>query len=239
MKLLHNLIAYTPHSASSSAPNYPLANIATPSVARYWQATGTAASWVLVDKGFTALYFGISDMPSGTVTGFQRGTTPGTLNPLFGSLPLHTDGAGRRKGHSSLLSHLNTYFRIDFSASNPPVQIGALYAFTSVLSLPDALLRSEIRTDYPQTTINLPNGQSFVVEQGPPRARITLRWRRPRSQDLEEIARICRAGICWLDLENPDQPGWQWPVRYIGPSITRQLATASQDEITLEFEEVA
>ncbi len=243
MILYHTPVSYVA-TASASAVGRPPSNLESPMVARPWMPGGIGPSWWIRATGISTTPVwpalqGVSE--NTTVTSMAQGTALPPAGSYSGSLPLHADAGGRRKGivtdqSDIALGSLNIQFNLSTFAGE---SIGALYLFSDALTLPDALLNSDIRVEYPQSLIELPNGVRFPVDQGIPRTRITLRWRRPRAQDLLAVARIARQGICWLDLQNPDQPGWQWPVRCITPDHVLQIAAARQDEATIEFLEVA
>lgn len=239
MKLLvqaETLASVVPFSEQAG---YPATNLLTPSVTRRWLAT-SASGWFRAQRlASTGIHVGMQGLQNQCNNTYISTGATTSVSPIPGAIvPAHTDGAGRRKGNLALPT-ANTYLVFNFLApGGVPCGLSSIYFFKSAIALPDALLRSETRIEYPQADIALPNGVQFPVDQGPPRTRITLRWRRPRANDIEEVARLARAGICWLDLENPDAPWMQWPVRFIGSSIGRQLSGAREDEATLEFVEV-
>lgn len=243
MILYHAPLAYAA-SASTSNPGYPASHLETPAVARPWMAGLGPSPWWIQASGIQngPVYPALQGVSSGlSVSGMTAGTPNPPTTPIVGTLPLHADAAGRRKGIATAASDI--YFvafnlRLSLSLVGGDT-IGAMYLFSKALALPDALLNAEVRVEYPQSMVSLPNGVRFPVDQGIPRTRITLRWRRPRAQDLLAVARLARAGICWLDLQNPDQPGWQWPVRCITPDHVLQVVAARQDEVNIEFVEVA
>ena len=237
MKLYYGNITYT-SAASGADANYPHTNLLLPSVVRGWRATPPPTAWVQATAASAAgYYFGIQALTGATGGSVLAG--PFSPSTSYGTFAVHSDGSGRTKALVPVFGMFGelTAFRLTFTGATAK-SLGALYLFSDVLTLPDALLRSEVSTTYPQNDVSLPNGTQFTVDRGVPRARITLRWRRPRADDIEQVARIARAGICWLDMEVPEAPWLQWPVRLVQSSIPRQFTTASQDETTLEFLEV-
>lgn len=239
MRLLHTTIPYAV-SAQAALVDYPATNLITPEVAKPWRSSsGGFGEWTQAQRsGSSDMHLAVQgvgvDITGGNVTA-GASSPSGSIGNIAGSI--HADGTGRRKATIAVPAP-NTYTRVAWFKNGTYYEVAALYLFATELQLPDALLRSEITTEYPQASVKLPNGTEFPVDRGPPRTRITLRWRRPRADDIEEVARIARAGICWLDLQNPDQPGWQWPVRCVSATLPRQLTHARQDEATLEFVEV-
>lgn len=237
MRLLHTTIPYTA-SASGSLPNYPASNLQTPEVEKPWRHSDILGSaWIQAQRsGSSAMHLALQSVEAGIPQQVSAGSASASTPVGTFAGAMHQDASRRSKGNIAVPTP-NTFVRVSMSGLQN-FGVGALYLFATELQLPDALLRSEITTEYPQASVKLPNGTEFPVDRGPPRTRITLRWRRPRADDIEEVARIARAGICWLDLQNPDQPGWQWPVRCISATLPRQLTHALQDEATLEFVEV-
>lgn len=239
MKLYYGNITYT-SAASGADANYPHTNLLLPSVVRGWRATPPPTAWVQATAPTAAGYYlGIQALTGATGGSIMAGNFGPTSS--YGTFAGHSDGSGRTKALAPVFGlgfGTLTVFRLTFAGATAK-SLGALYLFSDVLTLPDALLRSEVATVYPQNEVSLPNGVNFVVDRGVPRAHVSLRWRRSRADDVEQVARIARAGICWLDLEIPNAPWMQWPVRLTQSSLQRQFATATQDEIALEFTEVA
>ena len=119
------------------------------------------------------------------------------------------------------------------------MELGAMYAFANTLSLPvEPLIDSGVQYLYPQSAEKMPNGQTVTIARGAPRARITLKFRASAAQDIERIARIARAGLCWLDLGITTDRSLQWPVRYIEDSHSRDFTRPRREPVTLVFEEL-
>lgn len=241
---LYYIVFDEPFTASSAAPDYPASNLQRPEIPRFWTVNFPGAAWFQYQRLGTSNgeYIALQDVsPGTTVSSIDTDTTNPPLNTVPGlTIALDADDAGRRKGISNAKttgSFSTSYVRVNLSGLANH-QIGSAYRFNTVKSFDDALLRSEITTRWPQSEVNLPNGETIIVNRGVPRTQITLRFREPRSADMLEMARLARSGIVWLDLEHPTQPGWQWPVRLVMPHISRALSGAMQDETTLEFIEV-
>lgn len=243
-KLHHTLRPISAAAATTAATGYPASNVAGFEVGKPWRSTSTASNNLDIDLGSAA---------SGTVLCIQHANAATcvvshgsaaytTVND--GTQTLHMDRHGRRK-LSLALSGSTRYVRIVFGAASPDdgaayFEVGSVQCYGATLTLPsDPLLGSEANVRYAQTGVELPNGQAFALARGVARQQLPLRFRTLRTADVQQLTRIARAGLCWLDLDITASRELQWPVRHIADTQNRQFAKAFQDEAAIDLREVA
>lgn len=136
-------------------------------------------------------------------------------------------------------------------------EVGAFFAFKQARVFPRKPLAGGVRVSYttPQADNVLLNQRPSPVSYGPPFASIELDFIVGRSptdayaaqigalsgdDDIESIARLARAGLCWLDLGIADKPWLSWPVRFLDAEYTRRHGNAGKkmDMVTLKFQEI-
>lgn len=241
-KLHHTSIPIAAITATSSAAGYAAANMRIPGVGHHWRSTSTGVQEIDIDLGavYTAPVLclqGVSEM--GTI-GVDWGEAGLTVSVELGA---SKDRHGRCKASQATSGNVR-YLRITLATSildgKAYYELGAVHVFDATLTLPqNPLLGSEANPILPQTLIQLPNGFEAVIERGPARQRLGLRFRGARTDDLDELARRARAGTCWLDLDVAANRELQWPVRHTADSLQRSFSGASQDEATIPLLEVA
>ena len=243
-KLHHTVLPIDAVAATSAATGYPASNLLTPSVGKPWRSTSTSGQNIDIDLGTarTAPVIGIQGANAASCT-LSYGST-GYTDTSAGTQTLSLDRHGRRKASLALAGSVR-YIRLVFGAAAPDdgaayFQLGALHIFGSTLTLAEApLIGSDTAGNFPQTRIDLPNGNAFAIDRGSAWQRITLRFRPLRTVDMEEVQRKARAATCWLDLDDTASRELQWPVRSIEGEQGRSLARALQDELSIVLREVA
>jgi len=234
----------TAAAATTSAAGYPASNVLIPSVGRPWRSTATSTTNLDIDLGAART------APMLCVQGPNAGTcivTYGTVaytSTSAGTQMLTLDRHGRRK-HSLALAGSVRYIRLVFGATLPDAaaayfEVGAVYVMSTTLVMPESpLIGSDAAAVYPQTRVDLPNGQRLRLDRGAARMRLPLRFRGARSTDLDQLTRMARLGVCWLDIGDASQRELQWPVRHDEDTAARLFARATQDESTITVQEVA
>lgn len=233
----HTPIEFTCYADVAEDPNYPATNLTTPGVRRRFRSAsgGDEIIGIILPIGVTDGCVCVQDISPGVTINsiYVYGAGYAVTPPVF-TLP---DGAGRYK--LSFVVEGATVVEINFGS--PPggeVSIGSIFFMTGTENIPDALLSPEASAQWPQNRIDLPNGTTIPVDRGPAHSRLNLRYREPRGGDIERIARLARDGICWIDMQLPDDPAQQYPVRCVSDSVTRTMR-ATQDEVAIELIEVA
>lgn len=242
--LHHTPWAPTSATGTTAAAGYPASNVLIPSVGRPWRSTATTTTNLDIDLGAarTSPVLCIQSPNAGTCT-VSYGSAAYTTTSA-GTQTLTLDRHGRRK-HSLTLSGSVRYIRMVFGATLPDAsaayfEVGAVYVMSTTLSLPESpLIGSDAAAVYPQTRLDLPNGQRLRFDRGVPRMRLPLRFRGLRSTDLDQLTRLARINVCWFDIGDAAQRELQWPVRHDDDTATRQFARATQDESTITLNEVA
>lgn len=243
-KLHHTALPIDAVTATTAATGYPAIAITIPGVGRPWRSTSTASNNLDIDLGTTrtAPVICLQGPNAGTCT-LSYGSAAYTTTSA-GTQTLSRDRHGRRK-HSLALAGSVRFIRLVFGATLPDdaadyFELGAVYVFSSTLALPEeALFGSEARARWPQTRIELPNGNELLFERGVPRQHLTMRFRSLRTTDAEELARRARRAPCWLDMDVSANRELQWPVRMIEPEIGRSFVRPLQDETTIPLAEIA
>lgn len=231
-------------AATTAATGYPASNVLTSSVGKPWRSTSTATQNVDIDLG-TARTAPVLTLQGPNTAGCSVSYGSGSYTATnAGAQVLALDRHGRRK-HSLALAGSVRYIRIVFGGTAPDdgadhFELGAVAVFGSTLTLPEnPLLGAEASARYPQTRIELPNGQTFGIDRGVARQRLSLRFRSARTEDIEQLVRIARRGLGWLDLDVASNRELQWPVRHVEDEQARQLSQALQDEAAVILREVA
>lgn len=135
-------------------------------------------------------------------------------------------------------------------------EVGALYVFDSFRPLVSTV-RNGARVTYNlgREVRETPAGRLYASRRSPPYCEVELDFtvrRSPTSEyrtltglsegddDIEVVARLASAEVCWLDLGIADKPWLSWPVRLVDADFDRRVRVAggSQDQITLKFREV-
>lgn len=258
-KLHYNLIAASAFSSLTTAiTGYEAANTATTPIRRPWvgslAANGVNDDWIQHDLGSTktiaAICLNSCLQGSGQIL-VGPTSTPATVYGTISSSTVKTGSNGVRKG-SFAGAASQRYVRADFTnASNARgdgvfaayatslMELGAMYVFGSSMDLAvQPLIDSDYKPRYPQGKTELPNDQVVVIDRGAPSGTITLRFS-ARTTDIEQIARIARAGLCWLDLGISARPELQWPVRFVEDTHTRPLASPRREAVNLVFREIS
>lgn len=244
-KLHHTLWQISAVAATTAAAGYPASNVSTPGVRKPWRSTAITNPQDLdVDLGTIRANVVICIQHANAASCVISYGSVAYTTTNAGTQTLTMDRHGRRK-HSLALVGSVRYIRFSFGAVAPDdsaayFEVGAVYPFSTTLALPeDPLLGSEANPRLPQTLIELANGNTFAIDRGAARQRLTLRYRGLRTVDLDEAARRARAGACWLDLDVTANRELQWPVRHVDDQLQRTLARASQDEAAHALLEVA
>lgn len=258
--LLHYSL-FAPSAFSSlrtATPGYEAANTAATPIRKPWvsdvPANGVNDDWVQHDYGANKSIVAIAVQSclqgSGSIL---HGTTsiPATNYGTISASTVGMGGNGIRKG-SWVASVSARYVRADFTNAseargagvyatylNALMELGALYCFGASIALPvEPLIDSDIEYAYPQQLEKLPNGQEVQIDRGAPTARIRLRFKAGATHDIEKIARLARAGLCWLDLGIASAPELQWPVRFIDDKHTRSWVRPRREPVNLTFKEI-
>lgn len=244
-KLYYGLIAATSWTAGTSAAGYPPTNAGLSAIRRPWRSTNTVLQSVTENftlQNLAGIYVHAVNVDA--LAGVFYTNSIGTNVALLASPPTVHDGLGRYRLLCSSGLPVNAKGALAQFTGVPQggatyFELGAMYSFGSVLTLPvDPLVGARVRTVRPRVQETLPNGQKADASTGPEFARITLTLRGLRSADLQQIERLANSGLCVLDLGDPQAPGNVWPVRCLMDSVDTALSRARLDEVNLEFEEV-
>ncbi len=243
-KLHYTLLQPISATATTNAAGFSATNVLLFSVRRPWRSTSAAANNLDIDLG--ALYLApiICIQGPNTSTCVLSYGSGGYTTINAGVQNLALDRHGRRK-HSLALAGNVRFIRFAFGGAVPDdgagyYEVGAVYPFASTLNLPEnALLGSDATAQYPLQRTELPNGNRIVVERGPPRQQLSLRFRGSRTADMDQLSRRAKAAPCWLDLGVTANRELQWPVRHDEDTTQRNFAQALQDESTIVLGEVA
>lgn len=230
-------------ATTSAEAAYPASNLLLPAIRRPWRSTSTASQNVDIDLG-SAIANPILCLQGGNASSItvSYGTASYTTVSL-GALATAQDRHGTRRLSVSIPASAR-YVRLAFSGTPADAAAywwgGALYVFGSTLTLPDdPLLGSEVNARYPQSRVELPNGNRITIDRGAPRQQINLRFRTARSADIDALTRAVRAGVCWLDLGIDTNRELQWPVQIDSDTAPRTLSRADQDDTSIALLEVA
>lgn len=242
-RLYSRTVAVSAVTATSAELGYPVTDLLTPQIRRQWRSVGTGAQTLDIDLGAVLInpVFALQGCNAGAFT-VSHGSAAYTTVSL-GVLSTAEDRHGTRR-ISIATSGSVRYLRL--VTSGTPTDGagywwgGALYVFADTTLLPDnPLLGSEANPLYPQTRVDLPNGQRLVFDRGAPRQQLNLRFRTPRSTDIDALVRLARRGPCWLDMGMPANRELQWPVQFDSDTATRTFAQAAQDESSIPLYEIA
>lgn len=229
-------------SASTAAAGYAAAQAADSAVSKPWRSTTNSASWVQVDLGsaLTVAAVAISETnASGISVQYGATSTPSTN---LGAINTAADGQGRRKGVLAAAISAR-YWRFNFSGTPTDGaaywSAGSVWLFATATTLPDPVYPATIDYSRGQDLATLPNGREIAVARGISRARVQLGWRVGPSQDIEQLARLARAGAAWLALGISGEPAMTWPVIFTGPSIVRRKDGFNRERVDLDLLELA
>ena len=249
--LYYSRLSPSSWSATSTKSGYSASNAGSTGIARPWASNATSTQQLIGDLGSTQTVRGICIQSCPVSTIDVRADNSATPTTSRGSITPAQARHGIYRGSLGVnisARYLSAYFASPtllgagagvYSKEPAAYEVGAVHAFGAVLTLEsEPLLESEIQHNYPQTTEQLPNGQTLVVSRGAPYAELSLRFRPTAGQDIEQIARIARAGICWLDLGVTARPELQWPVRMVEDTHARSFQGGA-DVVTLRFREVS
>jgi hypothetical protein len=250
-KLHHTLRNLASVTATSAAVSYPATNIKESPVDKPWRSTTNALQNVDIDLGsslaVTAIAVQGTNAPSITVLA-DAAINPPTTNR--GTLALAQDPVARRKGILEVAATVR-YIRLQIPATSVVADddgtvqayywIGAVYVFGATLNLPrDPLYGSSaLEAVYPQTSVDLANGQNVTSNDGAPYAEPTLAFSVRSDQDIERAARLARLGVCWLDLGIASERARQWPVRHVQPRLVRRVTRVNGEQVELKLREIA
>lgn len=248
--LYYSRLSPSSWSATSTKAGYSASNAGSTGIARPWASNATGTQQLIGDLGSAQTVRGICIQSCPVSTIDVRADNSATPTTSRGSITPALARHGVYRGSLGVnisARYLSAYFASPtllgagagvYSKEPAAYEVGAFHAFGAVLTLPcEPLLESDIQHSYPQSVEQLPNGQAMVISRGAPYATISLRFRPTASQDIEQIARIARAGICWLDLGVTARPQLQWPVRMIEEAHARTFQGGA-DVVTLRFREV-
>lgn len=221
--LLHTARGATAATASTSAASYPATNAPLIPILREWRSTTTGASWVQLDLGASIVVAAVAvnacNFASCTVQA-DNNVTPVTGR---GTITTGVDRQDRRKGSLVFAAPAAVrYIRFTIAAGAPSDgaafwRVGAAFPFGAVLTLPRDPLYGSSGVDWitPQQRAELGNGITEAWDTGVPRAEMALQFRGRETDDVEEVRRRARAGLCWFDFGLAADRGMQFPVRNI------------------------
>jgi hypothetical protein len=249
-KLHHTLRNLASVTATSAAANYAATNVRESPVDKPWRSTSNALQNLDIDLGgsFAVVAVAVQGTNAPSFTVLADGSNPPTT--ARGTLTLATDNTGRRKGILEFAATVR-YIRLQIPATsvvaddNGTVQsyyeVGAVYVFGATLNLPrDPIYgSSSMEAVFPQTSVDLANGQNVTSNDGAPYVEPTLGFSTRSDQDVEKAARLARLGVCWLDLGITSERHRQWPVRHVLPRLVRRVTRVNGEQVELKLREIA
>ncbi|HPG95111.1 MAG TPA: hypothetical protein PLR28_11195, partial [Dokdonella sp.] len=235
----------TTATASSAAASYAATNALLRPVLREWRSTTTGASWLQLDLGASLSVTGVAlsgaNFSSCTILA-DNSATPTTNR---GTLTTALDKQDRRKGSLAFAATVR-YIRFNLGAGTPLDgaaywSIGSGYAFAGALSLLRDPLYGGSSVDWtkPQQRNDLPNGVIETWATGADRAEIALQFAGRETEDIEEIVRRARAGVCWFDFGLAAERGMQWPVTHCEDVVSTRMEGFNRRRLDARLREVA
>lgn len=212
-------------TATTAASGFPASNVALESLGRPWRSTTTGANDVVLDlgssKAINALFLHDVNFASATIAR----STDNVSYTAVGTLTTYAGRHGRRRGKISLGGASARYVKISISAGTPADgaaywRIGSAYLFASKAT-PGAQPNYPTRviTTRPRVTTALANRLPAVASTGNNIDRIELRVPRWNTEAADDYVQRPAAGSILLDLEEPNYPEQQWPVRLLEEQI--------------------
>lgn len=244
-RMYHTLLAASTATGFSAAIGYPATNAITTPVDKQYRTTGTSASeYLILDLGSSKAIsaVGINHCNFATASMFaDNAANPSTAR---GTLTTYVDHQGRRKGS---LEFSATARYIKFQMPGSGTTDGASYfffgfaaPFASAIDLPrDMLFGLPLDHRTPQIAVQLANGQEVVVDTGAAYTEIAAKFAPRASDDIEQVKRLARAGVVWLNLNLTGQEYRQWPVKSTAPASRRTIERPNREPVDLPLREQA
>jgi hypothetical protein len=249
-KLYYSLHSPSSWSATSTKTGYSASNAATTGIRRPWASNATGAQQLIADLGSSKTIRGLAvqSCPVSAVAAYVDNiatptTDRGDITPAQASHGIYRGLLAMNVSARYASAYFDSPTLLGANAGvysvEPAVyEVGAMYAFGAVMDLPvEPLIDSDIDAVWPQSNERLPNGAETVITRGAPFVRINMRFRPSASHDIEKIARIARAGLCWLDLGVAARPELSWPVRWVDDNAQRRFS-GGRDQVSLSFREI-
>lgn len=241
----------TAWSATTAHASYPASNAGVQQIAAPWAPTAGGIQQLTADLGSSKTIRAIA-YQSCPVSAVEA-RADAAINPpttVIGSATPQIERHGIYRAHVAAdvsARYVSAYFNSPalkggdpgtYAVSPATYEVGAMYVFGAVLTLPiNALIDSEADYNYVHQIERLANGSVVTIERGPPHALIRLDFRPDRTQDVERLARVAQAGICWLNLNIPNRPELQWPIRFADDGFKRTWS-GGVDRVSVTLREV-
>lgn len=246
MKLYHSKLTPIAYAATTAQAGYPANNLGSDSVSLPWRATGVVENTVTLTLGAVATMqlLALHDVNFATCT--VEKSVDGAAWVNVGALNTYSDRGGRRRGSIVIAAagQLAVRFRIAAGVTTDGLgywRAGAAHLFTfeaSVGVVPEYGYR--VRTKRPRVVTALRNGRTPTASTGASIDRIELRFGRRRATELlDYVIQLPTTGTCFLNLELPDYPEQQWPVRLLEEDIEETFDAKKLSTTNVPFTEVA
>jgi len=241
--LAYDQIAPGSVRTATEQAGYPASNVLLGKVGRPWKGLGHGTAFLIVDLGASKYVDTFAANNGNLVEVGIRYDDTGAFTSLIQTTTGGTDKQGRWKA-SFQIKDTFRYLQLTMIASGLPTDgddvwsLSSLFFFANSLSLARDPLFGESATDvnFPQSRVDLDNGSTVKDDTGPSFMTPTLQFSGGRDDDHEQLVRLTRAGLCWLNY-NDGNPGDQWPVRHVDPKITRKLAAFNRESVQVSLKE--
>jgi hypothetical protein len=245
VKLYFGKIVPSAIAATTAAAGFPALNLASEQLGKPWNATGLGATDITVTLPAlsTVMLVAIHDVNFATCN--VQKSVDGVAWVNVGALNTYRDRHGRRRGSLLVNAAGQLALKLQIAAGVATDGLaawrgGSVYVFTSlgsVSAVPEYGYTQ--RTKRPRVTTQFPNGLTATAKTGPNVDRLELSFgRRLYTELVDDLVEKASAGTCWVDLQLPNYPEQQWPVRIIDDELPETFDTKPTSTLKVALTEV-
>jgi hypothetical protein len=230
MPTLHST-KLSPYSwaATSAQDGYAASNVSTEQLGRPWRSTNLGANDVTIILPATTFIqtLFLFDVNFAAATIQKSVDNAAFVN--VGAFASYGDAHGRRRGNIAIAAagQLAVKVQIAAGASTDGLgywRIGAAYLFGTSVNLAAGNkagfnMGYRVSSRRPRTSNAIPNGLTAVAKTGLNVDRIEFSVGRLNTELLDDVVQKCSAATCLLDLQLPNFPHQQWPVRLLDETL--------------------
>lgn len=223
--LHHTKLSPYSWAATTAQDGYPASNVSTEQLGRPWRSTSLGATDVTIILPATAFIqtLALHDVNFAAATIQKSVDNAAWVN--VGAFSSYSDAHGRRRGNIAIAAagQLAVKIQIAAGASSDGLgywRIGAAYLYGASVNLAAGTKAGfnfgyRVGAKRPRIVNPIPNGITAVSKTGFNVDTVDFTVGRLNTELLDDVVQKCSAGTCWLDLQLPNFPHQQWPLRLI------------------------
>lgn len=230
-------------TTTDTQAGYPGSNLSTESLGRPWYAADAGAKTVVIDLGASKAIDSLFTHDVNFASAPVSWSTDNVTYSAPATLTTYSGRHGRRRGRVSVGATMR-YLKIAIAGGTPSDglaywRVGAAYVFSSKVSpAAQGNYPSKVTTYRPRVSTTLANHIAAVATTGNNIDVIEFSVPRFNAESADDFIQRAAAGSIVLDLEEPNYPEQQWPVRLLVDNIAETFDSTLHSSMPLSFQEI-